>query len=604
MVPIKHTSPQPGKSFISFLMFCLSPQKTLFFLAFCAVVVFNLLELVFPKLLQLFIDAIEGNPLIFLGLNIESFSMGTIPIIYIIPFALVFFALFRWVFYYFRTVIQTRLGQGVLYDLRKRIYDTMQSLSFTYHDNAHTGTLISNVVEDVGYASRFFEFGLYPLIEAPTYIIIVYVVMFLICWPAACISLMVFSVSFLSIFLFFKYGHNVFARTKKLFAETVQLFTENIEGHLVIRAYGEHRRQQKYYNESVNNLHNATFKEVFVFSAMSQTMVYAAVFGIFMVLGAALFIRQRYGWTITDGNLFMLYFLQASIIQRVRMVNRSLDLVMRMNITAERLNPLFTNQNYLPETTIYTIPQTGPRSIEMKHCYFSYRKNYSTLNDISLTISAGQTIGFVGVTGSGKSTLALLLCRFYDPIKGKILLDGKNIAHYAIQDVRNQFALIFQETFLFSASIRDNIAYGKPHANDEEVVQAAKAAQIHDFIKDLPEGYATLIGERGVTLSGGQQQRISIARAILRKPKCIILDDCTSALDSKTEYALQHALDALDESITKIIIAHRTSSVINADMIYVLDEGTIVESGTHFELNVPGTAFRRILQPDSEESRR
>jgi ABC-type multidrug transport system fused ATPase/permease subunit len=289
----KFTSQASGRGFISFLFFCLSPQKMLFFLAFFAVILFNIMELVFPKLLQLFIDAIEGNPLVFLGLNIESLYTGNIRIVYIIPFALVLFALLRWLFYYLRTVIQTRLGQGVLYDLRKRIYHTMQSLSFTYHDTTHTGTLISNVVEDVGHVSRFFEFGIYPLIESPTYIIVVYVAMFLICWPAACISILMFSVSFISIFFFFKYGHKIYAGTKRLFTETVQLFTENIEGHLVIRAFGEHKRQRKYYIKSVNKLHNSTFKEIFASSVLAQTMISMTMFGIFIVLGTALFLRQK-----------------------------------------------------------------------------------------------------------------------------------------------------------------------------------------------------------------------------------------------------------------------------------------------------------------------
>jgi ABC-type multidrug transport system fused ATPase/permease subunit len=321
-----------------------------------------------------------------------------------------------------------------------------------------------------------------------------------------------------------------------------------------------------------------------------------------MILGTVIFIRQRNGWTITDGKIFMLYFLQTSIIQRARMLNRSLDMTMRMNITAERLNPLFTNDTYLPEKSNHTISKKHPGSIEMVNCSFAYKNNHLTLNNVSLTISAGETVGFVGVTGSGKSTLALLLCRFYDPIQGKILLDGRNIAHYAIQDVRDRFSLIFQETFLFSASIRDNIAYGRPFADDKEIINVAKLAQIHDFIKDLPQGYDTLVGERGVTLSGGQQQRMSIARALLRKPQFIIFDDCTSALDSKTEYALQQGLDSLNENIIKIIITHRMSSIKNADTIYVIDKGSIVERGTHSELNIPGTAFRRILRPDSEEN--
>jgi ABC-type multidrug transport system fused ATPase/permease subunit len=204
-------------------------------------------------------------------------------------------------------------------------------------------------------------------------------------------------------------------------------------------------------------------------------------------------------------------------------------------------------------------------------------------------------VGLVGATGAGKSTLSLLLCRFHDPDEGVILLDGRDIRDYRLDDVRNQFSLVFQDTFLFSTTIWQNIAYGRPDASYEEVIHAASVAHAHRFITEMPEGYDTVVGERGVTLSGGQRQRLSIARAILRRPSFLILDACTSALDAITEQAIQDSLRELRETSTVIVIAQRYSSVADADYVYVLDNGRIIETGPPDELNVPGTAFSRTL---------
>jgi len=307
--------------------------------------------------------------------------------------------------------------------------------------------------------------------------------------------------------------------------------------------------------------------------------------------------------SLTDGTLFMIYFLQASLIPRVRMLNRSMDLLMRMSITADRLMPLFTAREYLKTRETHSLPEKGPGAIRCESCSFAYPGQDHSLHDISLTITAGETIGLVGPTGAGKSTLALLLCRFYDPDCGVVSIDDNDIRNYPLEHIRRQFALVFQDTFLFSASIGDNIAYGNPAARRDEIERAARLANIHDFIATLSNGYDTEIGERGVTLSGGQRQRVSIARALLRKPRFLILDDATSALDTRTEEAIGRSITALHETSTIIVIAHRFSSIAGADRVYVLEHGRITETGTPGELNVLGTAFSRILNIHHPENR-
>ncbi len=574
----------------------IAPRKRLFAAALGAVILFNITDLVFPKLLQLFIDAVGGKTLSILSVEltfIHSLRNG----IFLIPAAILVFALLRLGFAYCRSVMQTRIGQKALYDLRNKIFNRMQSLSFAYHDRHHAGTLISNVVEDVSHVSRFFEFGVFPLFESPAYIVAAYGVLAWVCWPAALASMLMLAGAGVVVALYFRFGKRFFARTKQLFAENVQLFTENIEGVLVMKAYGKERRQRTVYDQKAKSLHDAMLREVMVTSTMSQALIYAGVFGIFVVMGVSIFMMRRFGWEYTPGRLFMIYFLQSSLVPRIRMLGRSFDLLMRTWITADRLTPLFTADEYLHDRGRRRLPAVGPGSLSIRNVHFSYGNGRNVLNGITCDIAAGQTVAIVGNTGAGKSTLALLLCRFYDPREGAILLDGADIRSYPVGAVRSQFSLVFQDAFLFSTSVAENIAYGEPDATQEEIIEAATIARIHDHIMTMPHGYQTQIGERGVTLSGGQRQRLSIARAILRKPRFLVLDDCTSALDRATEQAIVSGLDSLRETATVIVIAHRYSSVVRADNVLVLENGRLVEQGAPTELSRPGSIFTKILQP-------
>lgn len=587
---------QHGNNLMYLLKAGIAPRPRLFFAALGSVILFNLLDLVFPKLLQLFIDAVGGKALKLAGISLE-FVREMRGGIFLIPAAILAFALLRLLFAYSRSVLQTRLGQGALYDLRNKIYNTMQSLSFDYHDKNHAGTLISNVVEDVSHVSRFFEFGVFPLLESPLYLIGALSLLAWICWPAAVASVILLSGAGLVAIWYFRYGKHFFARTKEIFAQHVQLFTENVEGVLVVKAYGKSSQQRGVYDQKVDHLHDSILRETVVTSIMSQSLVYAGVFGIFVVMGITFFMMRRYGWEYTPGRLFMIFYLQSSVVPRVRMLGRSFDLLMRTWVTADRLAPLFATNEYLSDCGKKRLPEVGPGSLSVRNVCFSYGERGHSLRGVSFDLAAGEKLGIVGNTGAGKSTLALVLCRFYDPGKGKVLLDGEDIRSYPIDAVRNQFSLVFQETFLFSTSVKENIAYGKPDASFNQIKEAAKTARIHDHIVSMPQGYETKIGEKGVTLSGGQRQRLSIARAILRQPRFLVLDDCTSALDTATERAIVDGLNSLRETSTLIIIAHRYSSIARADRVIVLENGRILEHGTPAELNHAGTLFTKILQP-------
>ncbi|MFH0910050.1 MAG: ABC transporter ATP-binding protein [Planctomycetota bacterium] len=582
---------------------CLAPRMGLFWRTLLVVVAFNLVDVAFPKILQLYVDSIAGNPVKFWSWALPRLDTP-FGRQYIFPAMLLVAAVLRWLLTYGRSFLQTRLGQGALYDLRNRIYETMQNLSFAYHDRVHSGTFISNIIEDVAHASNFLESGALPFLENLSYVIFVYVILFIVCWPAALVSLALACLSSPVIWGFFRHGFGFFLRTRTLFTDTVSDFTESMEGYLVIRSFGRHQDRIKKYNRRVQSFHKARWKERILFTMLSQSVYLPAVIGNVSVVALALYLMKQ-GWALTSGTIFFLFLLQSTLVNRFGRLTEALDAWMRFMISARRIAALFSADEFLADVEKTSaeaapLPPFDRCRLSLENVSFNYPGRPHSLSGVSCAIEPGQTVGLVGETGAGKSTLALLLCRFYDPSDGVILLGDRDIRLYPVREVRKHFSLVFQDTFLFSASIRENIAYGRPGASFEEVVHVATLAHIHDFIMELPDKYDTMVGERGVTLSGGQRQRLSIARALLRKPRFLVLDDCTSSLDMQTEQAIQESLAAWQKKTTLIVIAHRLSSLQEADVVYVLQDGRIIEQGRPAELNVPGTAFSRILQTQAE----
>ncbi len=584
----------PMQHAIQLLRVAMRPRKHLLAFTIVMVLLLNAFELATPKILQLFIDALSNAPLQLWGITLPDW-IGSGRGLLLLPAALFAFAAARWATAYFRAVSESRLGQGALFDLRCRIFDTMQHLSFAYHDSSHSGTLISNVVEDVNYTTMFMQHGLMLILESTAFVAVSYIFMFFICWQAALVSIALFGLGCWIIKLGIQNGYPLFARTKALFASTVELFSESVEGSLVVKAFGAGPALRERYEKRVDCLHDSEFKERVLGSAINQALQWTTSLGIAAVIGTALLAARGGHWEISTGRLFLLFYLQSGIRLRTWRIARAIETGVRFAVTAERIDRLLQANAYLEDQGSASIPLEGP-GLEAQNVSFSYGNREHSVRGVSLRIPTGSTIGLVGKTGVGKSTLALLLCRFYDPDMGTICLHGRDIREYPIRTLRHSFAFVFQDTFLFSASIRDNIAYGNPDARFEDIVHAATIACIHDFIMEQSEGYDTIVGERGVTLSGGQRQRISIARAILHKPRFLILDACTSALDTATERAVQKRLQSLTPGTTTIIIAHRLSSIEHADHIYVIDNGQIVESGPPEQLAREGAEFKRILQ--------
>lgn len=594
---------------------CLAPRRRLLAVTFGVVLLYNLLELSLPKLLQLFVDSIAGHTLSVWGWDLNWLARDEVRL-YAFPLLLLTLAALRYGLSYARHLRQAQLGQEALFDLRSRTYDQVQRLSFAYHDQVHSGQLISNVVEDVGHIAAFFQRGLFPCLEVGASFLCVYGVMAAVCWPAALVSLSLMALAALSVLVYFHYGTAIYDRSRRCLDRMVSGFSEAMEGHLLVRAYGRRAEVRTEYEARVSAMHAARYREVACFSALNQAFLLPTVFGVPAVLATALWLQSS-GWTLSAGTLFLLFYLQNMLVFRMRWSSRIVEQWMRFHIAAGRLRELFETEIYLPDgSSAAAAPCPRPATaccrdeapplpegaLALHDVWFRYSGSPDhAIQGVDLSVPPGATVAFVGETGAGKTTLALLLSRFYDPERGTVTLGGRDLRALPLAAIRSAFALVFQDAFLFSASIRENIAYGQPCADQASVERVARLSHAHDFIMRFPEGYETRVGEKGVTLSGGQRQRLCLARALLRPPRFLLLDDATSSLDTATEQAIQESLTLLPPATTRLIVAHRWSSIAKADRIYVLERGRIIEDGTPAELRRPGTALCRILQLEGGE---
>lgn len=593
---------------------CLEGRAWLVFAILVSVTVFNLLDLVIPKALQLLVASLDGNKLSIFGINLERVITIENRIFFfsiIIPVM----ALLKWISGYIKGVLQAKLGQGALYVLRNKIFAHVQALSFSYHDQAHSGRFIANIIEDVNAVSDFFARPFFLAFMSITGFISIYIYIFSIAWQAGVVSLLIILLSTTALFLFIKYGYPVYLRARKSLEFMVGVFSENMEGHLLIRSFGRQKEEREKFNYAARKYHDATVESRILWSLLNQSFLWGVMLGVPAVLGVGIYLHQH-NRTFSSDNLLVLFVLQNALMLRMRVFSRIVDGWSKFTVSANRLGGLFSTEVFLPDVgnlksmvgcnskkdvDLFCTMGVPKGEMRVENVSFGYTDRSSALDNISFTINEGETLALVGETGSGKSTLAMLICRFYDPSSGVITIGGKDIRNIPLSQLREEFALVFQDTFLFSASVRENISYGDLNASSDDIVAAAVLAGAHQFITKLPEGYDTIIGERGMTLSGGQRQRLAIARAVLRHPRFLILDDATSSLDIQTEYGIQKGLDALPHDITKIIIAHRYSSIENADKVLVLSDGKIVESGSARELRSKDSVMNRILLLQKEE---
>jgi ATP-binding cassette, subfamily B, multidrug efflux pump len=526
----------------------------------------------------------------------EGIGPRRLGVIFVVVGWLVGLALARAVFTFLQGYLAERASQGVAYDLRDALFERIERLSFSYYDRVQTGQLVTRLTSDVEQIRTFAGSGVVQLANAVVMLVGTTVLLLYLDWQLALVALAIVPVIVVLLVRFVGRIRPLFTEVQQTLGRLNTVLQEDLQGVRVIRAFAREDYETARYasvneellqkNLTTVRVFSNNFPFVFLFANLGTLAI--IWFGGWQVIGGRLSIGDLVAFNTLLG--FMLFpiltigFLSASISRAGASSQRVFD-VLDAPLDVEDA----------PDASILL-----PLSCRVDFDNVSFRYPGSTrdiLNGVSFTARPGQTVAILGTTGSGKSTLVNLIPRFYDVTGGAVRLDGNDVRDVTLSSLRSQIGIVLQETRLFSGTVRDNVAFGKPDATDEEVVAAAEAAQAGEFIRRLTEGYDTVIGERGIGLSGGQRQRIAIARALLIDPRLLILDDSTSAVDAETEAAIQETLDRLmrEEHRTVFVIAQRVSTVRDADLILVLDEGRIAASGTHEELLQESELYNEIL---------
>jgi len=488
--------------------------------------------------------------------------------------------------------IRNRTVQFTLADIRAAVYNAMQRLPFAYHDKASSGELISRSTTDIFRLQDFFYACLFLSVDIGVSLLVINVLIFKINPLLSGLALATMVPTIALIVFYASKLQPQWRNVHDLHGAMTTVIQENIAGARVVKAFARETAEVTKFRDR---------KDVFLGTLMKTVNYWATrvpfaqfIFGLSVPLILWVGGRQVIQGQMPIGDLAKIVFYLMAIGHRVGAVGQFTNILQNASASAERVleiidepQPIKTGKRDLP---------AGHGEVVFENVSFNYTDGNASLTDVSFDAKPGRTIAVVGPTGSGKTTLVNLIPRFYDPVGGSIRVDGVDVRDLKLDQLRRSVSVIFQETFLFSATVTENIAYGKPLASRQEVERCAHAAQAHDFIMELVDGYDTIIGERGVSLSGGQRQRLAIARAFLMDPRILILDDATASVDAQTERLIQEAMRLLCKGRTTFVIAQRFSTVQHADLILVLKKGRIVERGTHAELIQRSGFYREVFE--------
>jgi ABC-type multidrug transport system fused ATPase/permease subunit len=492
----------------------------------------------------------------------------------------------------------TSVGQWVANDLRIRIWEHLHRLSLRFYDSAKTGTLMSTISSDVSTVQSFASSSTLGIVVDLVTIVFMLGLMFWLQWDFTLIAVAVTPFLLMFVVRFKKAVKEVTRVVRARQSEVVAVVQEGLGSMRAVKAFGRQDLEVAHMEAASHATVEAALKARQVKSLLSPvvSVVVALCTGIVLWRGTSLIVAG----TLTAGALTVYLAYLTKFFKPVKDLASMTSVIAQTTVALERIQKILSADDIIPERADAVDPGRAKGAITVEHVAFGYDDGAEVLRDVSFTIEPGQIVGVVGPTGSGKSTVLSLVPRFYDPKSGRVLIDGTDVATYKLAALRAQVGFVLQETVLFRGTIRENIAYGRPGATDEEVTAAAKLANADEFITRMPHGYDSVVGERGDTLSGGQRQRIGIARAVIRDSPIMILDEPTAALDTESERLVIEGLERLMKGRTVIMIAHRLSTLRDADKIIVLKDGVVAEEGTNEELIARGGVYAELHRAQYE----
>ncbi len=556
------------------------PYRKMLVTGFLLTIAFDSIVLTVPWMLKIAVDKIlpSGDYLLF------SILCVVMLIIY----------LSRCMIRYMLTSSVDYTGIRLIVDVRQKVFKHLQSLSLRFYEEYRTGKLISNVISDVSLLNMFMMM-INILGEQLFQLILISVILLFLNWQMALVVLLTLPLHFINFYVSRKVMRQDSMVLQEKMSEISANLSEILMGTKVVKSFGKEQSETHRFFRNLRPTVQMQMKLTFDKIRLGAVLDMLTIITQLLTIGTGIFFIQRQAMSI--GEFVAFYTYVNMLITPIQALSTQAATLAQGMVGASRIVKLLNTIPEIKECKHPVQPERLQGHIEFQHVQFSYDKDSApVINDFSLEINPGEKVALVGSSGSGKSTLSNLLLRFYDVTGGAITVDGYDVRQFGFEAYRRNIGVVLQEPFLFSGTIRDNIAYAKENATMEEIEHAAKMANIYDFIKTLPDGYDTIVGENGATLSGGQKQRLAIARAVLKNPSILILDEATSALDTVSETVVQEALDNLMEGKTTLIIAHRLSTIRNADKIVVLEHGNVVQCGRHDELMAEPGIYRELYQ--------
>lgn len=563
----KIEKPKNVKSALMILFSNLLPYKFRLAVALILVLATGLISLVTPYFIKIAIDQYIQNGDLEGLKNLSAVFLA--------------FIILQLIFSYLRSVEMVTISQSVLKDIRVRIFSHVQKLVFDILDKMKKGDVLSRISNDVENVNHFLSQGFSEILSNVIFVAGTIIAMFFISWKLAFLALSMIPLILIVTFIVAKMTRKIFRENQAIAGEMSSFLEENLSGIKTIKSFGKEKEYIDKFEKINIKARKVEYKSELISLILPPTLhaLGAASIGIIILGGSVLVINGQ----ATIGALAGIIAYTRRFFQPFRAIAELYNQMQSAMASSERIGEVLSQEteDYSPE-----FPEINPidAHIDFKEVGFSYTKGTEVLKDINFTVESGKTVALVGPTGAGKTTIVKLISRFYDPVRGVIEFDGKNISSMPLKNYRNNFSVVLQEPFIFSRSILENIRYGRREAAFEEVRQAAESAGIKNFIENLPDKYDTVISEDSTNISAGQRQLISIARALLSDRKILILDEATSNVDTWTEKTIQDAVSHISRKKTSIVIAHRLSTIKNADYILVIDKNRIIEKGTHDEL--------------------